>query len=260
MCNPAVAQFGAQAAGQVGSYMSQRAGVNARNRAKLLNFRQENISYYNDVLLRNTQWKNDLQDTEIAYDNIFQQTAEAWRQQDLAIEQAYDQAARDNLDILQQIYRKEYAGTQTGVTASRLANEPLRQGGIKMTEAMQKAIRVDDEATLKKDILTSDANRRRRAAFQKTWRSPVPGWTPQSPALEGGPSTGALVLGLAASAVGSFGESWFGSDPKILNSSNLETITVPSGTTMNGMTLNAGDTFWSSDMPINRSYIAKGKP
>tara|TARA_R100001463_G_scaffold135063_1_gene197904 strand:- start:7902 stop:8696 length:795 start_codon:yes stop_codon:yes gene_type:complete len=263
MCNPVtgwqVAQFGAQAAGQVGSYMSQRAGVNARNRAKLLNFRQENISYYNDVLLRNTQWKNDLQDTEIAYDNIFQQTAEAWRQQDLAIEQAYDQAARDNLDILQQIYRKEYAGTQTGVTASRLANEPLRQGGIKMTEAMQKAIRVDDEATLKKDILTSDANRRRRSEFQKTWRSPVHGWTPEAPALEGGPSTGALVLGLAASAVGSFGESWFSSDPNILNSSNLETITVPSGTTMNGMTLNAGDKFWSSDMPINRSYIAKGK-
>ena len=215
MCNPAVAQFGLQAAGQVGGYMSQRAAVKARNRAKLLNFRQDNIAYYNDVLLRNTQWKNDLQDTEIAYDNIFQQTAEAWRQQDLAIEQAYDQAARDNLDILQQIYRKEYAGTQTGVTASRLANEPLSQGGIKMTEAMQKAISVNDEATLKKDILTADANRRRRAAFQKTWRSPVPGWTPVSPALEGGPSAGALVLGLAGAAVGSFGESIFSSLPKI---------------------------------------------
>jgi hypothetical protein len=101
------------------------------------------------------------------------------------------------------------------VTASRLANEPLRQGGIKMTEAMQKAIRINDEATLRKDILEADANRRRRAAFQKTWRSPVSGPAPIAPALEGGPSTGALVLGLAASAVGSFGESWFGSNPDI---------------------------------------------
>ena len=71
MCNPAVAQFGVSAAGQVGNFMSQRAATRARNRAKLLNFREENIAYYNDVILRNTQWKNDLQDTKIAYDNIF---------------------------------------------------------------------------------------------------------------------------------------------------------------------------------------------
>ena len=51
MCNPIVAQVGLQAAGQVGGYMSQRAAVKARNRAKLLNFRQDNIAYYNDALL-----------------------------------------------------------------------------------------------------------------------------------------------------------------------------------------------------------------
>ena len=97
--------FGAQAAGQVGSYMSERAATRARNRAKLLNFREDNIAYYNDVILRNTQWKNDLQDTEIAYDNIFQQTVDAWRQQDLAIEQAMDQHANKNLEVLQEMYR-----------------------------------------------------------------------------------------------------------------------------------------------------------
>ena len=188
MCNPAVAQFGVSAAGQVGNFMSQRAATRARNRAKLLNFREENIAYYNDVILRNTQWKNDLQDTKIAYDNIFQQTAEAWRQQDLAIEQAKDQHANTNVQLLQEMYRKEYAGTQTGVTASRLANEPIRKAGIKLTESMQKAIRVSDEANLRKDILGNDANRRRRAAFQKTWRSPVPGFTPRPPALESNPS------------------------------------------------------------------------
>ena len=62
MCNPAVAKFGLQAAGQVGNFMSQRAAVRARNRARLQNFREDNIAYYNDVLLNNVQWKNDLQD------------------------------------------------------------------------------------------------------------------------------------------------------------------------------------------------------
>tara|TARA_S200000501_G_scaffold310431_1_gene300640 strand:+ start:19 stop:744 length:726 start_codon:yes stop_codon:yes gene_type:complete len=228
MCNPAVAQFGVSAAGQVGNFMSQRAATRARNRAKLLNFREENIAYYNDVILRNTQWKNDLQDTKIAYDNIFQQTAEAWRQQDLAIEQAKDQHANTNVQLLQEMYRKEYAGTQTGVTASRLANEPIRQAGIKLTESMQKAIRVSDEANLRKDILGNDANRRRRAAFQKTWRSPVPGFTPTPPALESGPSAGSLILGLAGSAVGAFGDSMFGTNPNILNNPS-GTITQTSG-------------------------------
>ena len=76
MCNPAVAQFGLQAAGQVGGYMSQRAAVRARNRARLLNFRQDNIAYYNDAILNDTKWKNQQQDTQIAYDNIFQQSVE----------------------------------------------------------------------------------------------------------------------------------------------------------------------------------------
>ena len=213
--------------------MSQRAATRARNRAKLLNFREENIAYYNDVILRNTQWKNDLQDTQIAYDNIFQQTAEAWRQQDLAIEQAHDQHANTNVQLLQELYRKEYAGTQTGVTASRLANEPIRQAGIKLTESMQKAIRVSDEANLRKDILESDANRRRRAAFQKTWRSPVPGFTPTPPALESGPSAGSLVLGLAGSAVGAFGDSMFGTNPNILNQ---DFVSKPIPTLPSGMT------------------------
>ncbi len=218
--------FGAQAAGQVGSYMSERAATRARNRAKLLNFREDNIAYYNDVILRNTQWKNDLQDTEIAYDNIFQQTLDAWRQQDLAIEQAMDQHANKNLEVLQEMYRKEYAGTQTGVTASRLANEPLRIAGIKLTESMQKAMKTTDEASLKKEILEKDANRRRRAAFQKTWRSPVPGFTPTPPALESGPSAGALVLGLAGAAVQSFGGSMFSSNPKMLNTPNVGTYST----------------------------------
>ena len=241
MCNPAVASFGVQAAGQVGNFMSQRAATRARNRARLLNFREENIAYYNDVILRNTQWKNDLQDTQIAYDNIFQQTAEAWRQQDLAIEQAHDQHANTNVQLLQELYRKEYAGTQTGVTASRLANEPIRQAGVKLTESMQKAIRVSDEANLRKDILESDANRRRRAAFQKTWRSPVPGFTPTPPALESGPSAGSLVLGLAGAAVGSFGEGMFGTNPNILNQ-DFVSKPIP--------TLPSGMTDWSQDTVI----------
>ena len=225
MCNPAV-QFGFQAAGQVGGYMSQRAAVKARNRARLLNFRQDNIAYYNDAILADVKWKNQQQDTQIAYDNIFQQMSELWRQQDLAVEQARDKHARYNVEALQEMYRKEYAGTQTGVTASRLANEPIRKIGMALTKSQRELMMAKDKALLQKEIIRNDANRRRRAAFQKTWRSPVPGFTPTPPALESGPSAGALVLGLAGAAVQSFGGSMFSSNPKMLNTPNVGTYST----------------------------------
>ena len=137
MCNPAVASFGVQAAGQVGNFMSKRAATRARNRARLLNFREENIAYYNDALLSDVRWKNSLLDTQIAYDNLFQQASEQWRQQDLLIEQAEDKHARYNVQALQELYRKEYAGTQTGVTASRSANEGIRKVGMAITNSQR---------------------------------------------------------------------------------------------------------------------------
>ena len=202
MCNPAVAQFGFQAAGQVGNFMSQRAAVRARNRARLQNFREDNIAYYNDVILNNVQWKNDLQDTEIAYNNIFQGAVDSWRQQDLAAEEAFDKHANYNIEALQELYRKEYAGTQTGVTASRLANEGIRKVGFALTKSMKQAMMARDKSSLQKEIITNDANRRRRAAFQKTWRSPVPGFTPIAPSLESAPSPMGMILGIAGGAAG----------------------------------------------------------
>lgn len=204
MCNPAVAQFGFQAAGQVGNYMSQRAGVKVRNRAKLLNFRQDNIAYYNDAILNDVKWKNQQLDTQIAYDNIFQQLSEQWRQQDLLIEQAEDKHANYNVEALQEMYRKEYAGTQTGVTASRLANEPIRKVGMAITKSQRDLMMAKDKSILQKEIIRNDANRRRRAAFQKTWRSPVHGFTPRPPTLEANPSPLGMMLGIATSAVGNF--------------------------------------------------------
>ena len=204
MCNPAVAQFGLQAAGQVGNYMSQRAATKARNRAKLLNFRQDNIAYYNDAILNDVKWKNQQLDTQVAYDNLFQQLSEQWRQQDLLIEQAEDKHANYNIEALQELYRKEYAGTQTGVTATRLANEGLRKVGMALTKSQRELMMAKDKSILQKEIIRNDANRRRRAAFQKTWRSPTHGFTPRPPALEGMPSAAGMILGIAGSAVGAF--------------------------------------------------------
>ena len=204
MCNPAAA-FGFQAAGAVGNYFSQRRAAQARNRARLLNFRQENIAYYNDAMLKDVNWKNQQQDTQIAYDTIFQRASESWRQADLAREEAYSRHANFTVNALKELYRKEYAGTQTGVTAARLANEPIRKVGMAIANSQRQYMMAKDKTLLQKEIIRNDANARRRAAFRKTWRSPVHGWTPEAPQLEAGPGLGGLALQLGIAAVGSFG-------------------------------------------------------
>jgi len=218
MCNPAAAQFGFSAATSVGGFMAQQQGVNYRNRARLLNFREENKRYYRETILNNVRWKNGLQDAEIAYDNIFQQAAESWRQQDLAVEEAKNQHVDNTIQALTELYRKEYAGTQTGVTASRIANEGARQVGFSLTKSMRQLMMAKDKSSLQKEIVTADANRRRRKIFQDTWRSPVPGFTPRAPELESGPSVGLLAAQLGFAALGTVGKDWFkGGNPGIVN-------------------------------------------
>ena len=73
-----------------------------------------------------------------------------------------------------------------------------------------------DKASLQKEIVTADANRRRRNVYQKTWRSPVPGHTPTPPALEGGPSLALLAAQVGVAALGTVGKNWFtGKNPTV---------------------------------------------
>ena len=212
MCNPVV-QFGFSAATSIGSYFAQRSAVNARNRARLLNFREANKQYNANVILNNVRWKNGQLDADLAYDNIFQQAADSWRQQDLQVQAARSQHVENTITALTELARKEYAGTQTGVTASRLANEGTRQVGFALTKSARQLMMAKDKATLNKEIVTADANRRRRKIYQDTWRSPVPGWTPQAPQLEGGPSVALLAAQLGLAAMSTIGKDWFKGKP-----------------------------------------------
>ena len=222
MCNPVV-QFGFSAATSIGSYFAQRSAVNARNRARLLNFREANKQYNANVILNNVRWKNGQLDADLAYDNIFQQAAESWRQQDLQVQAARSQHVENTITALTELARKEYAGTQTGVTASRLANEGTRQVGFALTKSARQLMMAKDKATLNKEIVTTDANRRRRKIYQDTWRSPVPGWTPQAPQLEGGPSVALLAAQLGLAAMGTIGKDWFkGTNPTIASQATAE--------------------------------------
>jgi len=202
MCDPLSAgSFALSAGSSLASYGSQKAAARARNRAKIRNYKLAVEAYHRDVLLANAEWKDSRTQTEINLDNLFQQTADRWQQQDAQIAQLWDQQKFDQFEILRKMLGSESAREQTGVSAMRIAGEPIRKAGYEITKRYQQTMQKADDAFLQKQIFENDANRQRRVEWHKTWRSPVPGFAPEPEPLEAMPSMGSTLLNIALAGV-----------------------------------------------------------
>ena len=196
--------FGVQAVGAVAGYQAEKAGVKARNKAKLANFDEANDRYLREVMFENAKWKNTVQDSQVAIDDMFEALTFRWQGEDLEFEAALDAHRYNKLDAQIQMYKEEYAGEQTGVTATRRASENIRSAGLAVTKSLQNAMLAKDKSVLAKEASRIEANQKRRAQWQSTWRSPVPGPTPEAPILEAAPGMGGLMLNLAIAGATSY--------------------------------------------------------
>ena len=196
--------FAVQTAGSIFQHGQQTAAVRARNRAKLANFNAENEAYIADTILNNTQWKNTVQSSEVAIDDIFTNAAKTWETQDLEMDAIHAKHAFNTVDILKEMYKNEYAGEQTGVTAGRLAGASVRDAGMALTKSVRDVLINEDKSYINKEIATIDANAKMRDQWEQVRQSPIPGQTPLAPEYEAGPSTGALMMNIAMNAAGSY--------------------------------------------------------
>ena len=111
--------FAVSATQQIAGHQAQKKAVKARNKYKLANWEIANDQYEIDVMLENNKWKNSVQDADVAIDNLFTSVAYQWQQQDIALEEAAASHAWNKNEIIREMYKNEYAGEATGVTASR---------------------------------------------------------------------------------------------------------------------------------------------
>ena len=192
--------FAISATQQIAGHQAQKKAVKARNKYKLANWEIANDQYEIDVMLENNKWKNSVQDADVAIDNLFTSVAYQWQQQDIALEEAAASHAWNKNEIIREMYKNEYAGEATGVTASRLAGEDVRKAGFAITKSMSDLVMNRDKAWIAKETARIEGNQKRRAQWSQIWRSPVPGHTPRPPELEREPGIGGLILNLAISA------------------------------------------------------------
>ena len=182
----------------------------AENRARLNQFYDASNAYVANNILKDTSWKDEVIQQEVKADQAFDQAAESWRQQDMQLEQQYATHAFNVVDLLIERYRKEYAGEQTGVTASRLAAEPIRQAGFAITKSVRNVIMAQDTAILNKEIAANNADRARALYYEQIRQSPIRTPPPKVPDLESGPSAGEFwtdfaigaALGVAGAKIG----------------------------------------------------------
>jgi hypothetical protein len=202
VCEPVtLLSAGLSAAGQVAQHNAEGEAVEGRNRAKLKNFDRENQQYLDDIRFDNIQYENDMIESEIAHDQNYQEMVDQWTEQDMHLNSLFREADLNMEEAVIDMYESDYAGTQTGKTAMRLAGDSVRKYGQYKSRILGDLMFAKTETFAKKEAIQRGAQRDAYDIFNQVRFAPAVGPTPQAPELEAKPSSAGLILGLAGTAV-----------------------------------------------------------
>ena len=216
MCEPVTLATTALAgAGQVMAHQAEGQAVAGRNRAKLRGYQREQDLYELDRMFNNAQYRNDMLLGDIKQDEIYRSMVDQWTQQDFKLNQLFADADMKLEEDIREMYQNEYAGTQTGATASRLAGKSAKELGFKKAAILHKLMMSEEEATFMKDMSTEEAKNKSRDTYEAVRFAPIHGPRPYAPELEAQPSSASLLLGLAGTAVGGIQDYNAGKAPEI---------------------------------------------
>ncbi len=206
MCDPVSAgMFAVSAVSQVAQHQQARKAVDQRNRQRLTAFDNANDNYLVETMLNNNVWKNDVIVNEYEQEQVITAMTSQWEQYDAQLDQLFANADFKLQDSLIKMYKNDYAGEGTGVTAGRRAAQSAREHGFRVAEETAKLVLNMEEVELRRESIGIEGNQKINALFEKVRFPPVPGQTPIPPELEAKPSNASLFLGLASSALMSVG-------------------------------------------------------
>lgn len=190
--------------GQIAEHNAQNQAIAGRNRAKLRNFEEQNRLYDREVMLDRAQYRNDMALEDIKQDDVYKAMVGQWTQEDQKLNRLFAEADQKIEKAVIEMYENEYAGTQTGRTAARLAGKSAKKLGQQKSEILHNLMLSKEEAAVTKDIQYEEAKSKSRDLYEEIRFAPIHGPTPMAPELEPKKSSAGLILGLASSAVGGF--------------------------------------------------------
>ena len=189
-------------AGQVAEHNAQNQAIAGRNRAKLRNFEEQNRLYDREVMLERAQYRNDMALEDIKQDDVYKAMVNQWTQEDQKLNRLFAESDQKIEKAVIEMYENEYAGTQTGLTAARLAGKSAKKLGQQKSEILHNLMLSKEEAAVSKDIQTEEARSKSRDLYEQIRFAPIHGPTPMQPELEPKKSSAGLILGLVGTAAG----------------------------------------------------------
>ncbi len=202
MCEPTAIAAAASVAGTIAEQQAAEAGVKARNRAKLKNFERDNQNYLTQVMLDNAVWKNDVQIADVKFDDTYQAMIDQWREQDKQLDQLFAKHDFAVERAIREMYENDYAGTQTGNTAARLAGKSAKELGFKKAESLNEKMFAAETVQIKKESYKREADARQWDIYDQIRFQPIHGHAPPPPLLEAMPSRAGAFLNIASSVFG----------------------------------------------------------
>ena len=205
MCEPlTIASTALSGMSQVMGHQAEQQAIAGRNRAKLRNFEEQNRLYDREVMLDRAQYKNDTQLQDIKQDDVYQAMVDQWTQEDQKLNKLFAQGDRKIEKAIIKMHESDYAGTQTGRTAARLAGKSAKKLGQEKSEILHNLMMAEEEAQVSKDISYNEATRKSRDLYEQVRFAPIHGPRPRAPELEPPKSSASLILGLGQTAIGGF--------------------------------------------------------
>jgi len=204
MCGPAAIGAAAGVGQSIVAYNAEVAGVKAQNKAKLKNFERQNVQYLTDAMLANAQYKQDQIQEDTKQDQIYMAMINQWRENDRQLDEVF---AKGNFKVeraIREMHSNDYAGTQTGATAARLAGKSTKEMGFKKAEYVHEMLMAEKTKEFSDDRARNKTMWDSWDAYEKVRYAPIHGHTPVAPMLEAKPSMAGMLLGAVSSAAGGF--------------------------------------------------------
>ena len=190
--------------GQIAEHNAQNQAIAGRNRAKLRNFEEQNRLYDREVMLDRAQYRNDMALEDIKQDDVYKAMVGQWTQEDQKLNRLFAEADQKIEKAVIEMYENEYAGTQTGRTAARLAGKSAKKLGQQKSEILHNLMLSKEVAAVTKDIQREQATEKSRDLYENIRFAPIHGPTPMAPEMEPKKSSAGLILGLVGTAAGAF--------------------------------------------------------
>ena len=190
--------------GQVAEHNAQNQAIAGRNRAKLRNFEEQNRLYDREVMLDRAQYRNDMALEDIKQDDVYKAMVGQWTQEDQKLNRLFAESDQKIEKAVIEMYENEYAGTQTGRTAARLAGKSAKKLGQQKSEILHNLMMSKEEAIVSKDIQYEEAKSKSRDLYEEIRFAPIHGPTPMAPEMEPKKSSASLIFSLGATAAGAF--------------------------------------------------------